>query len=78
MVLLLALLSMKILPIPLTPLSSLEGKMNGLEMPRPLKVLKVYGYIYYNYITVLTILFITYKILYKNDKLRYSIIVYKL
>lgn len=52
--------------------------MDGLAMLRPLKVPKVYDYIFHKYIAVLTILFITCKILYKNDKILSSIIVYKL
>lgn len=50
--------------------------MDGLEMLRPVKVLKVYDYIPYNCMEGLTILFMYYKILRKNDKIMSIIIVY--
>lgn len=52
--------------------------MDGLAMLRPLKVPKVYDYIFHKYMAVFTILFITCKILYENDKIMCNIFVYKL
>lgn len=50
--------------------------MDGLEMLRPVKVLKVYDYIPYSCMEGLTILFMYYKILHENDKTMSIIIVY--